>query len=232
MPSPQNTSNRLLRSLTSEDRNVLWPNLLRVSLPLRTQLELPNKTIKNAYFMESGFASVVANSHGHSIEVGLIGREGVTGLAILMGAGRTPNSTYIQLAGAALRIEAEALRAAMEESVALRQALLIYAHAFSVQTSQTALANGCVRVEERLARWLLMAHDRIDDNDVHLTHEFLSVMLGVRRAGVTIALNVLEARKLVRAQRGVIEILDRKGLEKLTNGTYGVVEREFQRLFG
>jgi CRP-like cAMP-binding protein len=110
--------------------------------------------------------------------------------------------------------------------------MLRYGHAFVVQTGHTAMANGRSKVEERLARWLVMAHDRLDGDELPLTHEFLAIMLGVRRPGVTVALNLLEKDGLIDANRGVISIIDRKGLEEKSNGAYGVPEAEFRRLFG
>ena len=113
----------------------------------------------------------------------MIGFEGVTGLAVIMGATRSPNATYIQLAGKGFRISAANLRSAMDKSPTLQKLLLQYAHVFMMQTAQTALANGRNKMEDRLARWLLMAHDRVGGNDLALTHEFLGIMLGVRRSG-------------------------------------------------
>jgi CRP-like cAMP-binding protein len=226
------TSNRLLSSLAPADFALLKPFLSALDLPLRKQLELPNKAIDSVYFLDAGFASVVANGNGQSIEVGLIGREGMTGLAVVMGADRSPNATYMQLAGHGRKISAADLRDAMSKSETLRASFLRYGHAFIVQTSHTALANGRNKVEERLARWLLMARDRNDGNELMLTHEFMSIMLGVRRAGVTVALDMLEKKSLVRVRRGGVTILDRRGLEKMTNGAYGVPEAEFKRLCG
>ena len=118
----------------------------------------------------------------------------------------------------------------MAKSESLRRRLLRYVHAFTIQMSQTALANSKMRVDARLARWLLMAHDRVDRNDIELTHEFLALMLGVRRAGVTEALQDLESRGLIRAVRGKLTILRRKDLEVVANGSYGVPEAEYERL--
>jgi CRP-like cAMP-binding protein len=195
-------------------------------------LENRTKTIEHVYFIERGFASVVANGSGRAIEVGLIGREGMTGLAVVMGTDRTPHDTYMQAAGNGQRISSAKLRSAMEQSPALHRFFLLYGHAFVVQTAQTALVNGRSKIEERLARWLLMAHDRLDDDTMPLTHEFLSVMLGVRRPGVTVALDTLEKGGLIRATRGAVTILNRTGLKKISNRAYGAAEAEFQRLFG
>jgi CRP-like cAMP-binding protein len=226
------TPNRILSHLSAQDFALLSPFLKRVDLPLRKQLETRNKAIDLVYFIESGFASVVANGSGRGIEVGLIGREGMTGLAVVMGTDRSPPETYIQNAGAGSRITVAKLRQAMGQSATLPRSFLLYAHAFSVQTTCTAMANGRGKIEERLARWILMARDRIDTDKLTLTHEFLSLMLGVRRPGVTVALRLLVSAGLIQAQRGVITIVDRQGLEDISNGSYGVPEAEFQRLFG
>jgi CRP-like cAMP-binding protein len=228
-PSP----NRLLSRLSAADFGLLSPHLKRVDLPVRKKLEAPNKPIGSVYFPESGFASVVANGSGkRSIEVGLIGREGMTGLPIVMGTDRSTNETFIQLAGAGLCISAANLRKTMIPGSSVHQCFLLYVHAFSVQTTNTAIVNGRSNIEERLARWLLMARDRGDSDDLALTHEFLSLMLGVRRPGVTLALHLLEKQGTIQARRGTVTIIDRKALEEISNGAYGTPEAEFQRLLG
>jgi CRP-like cAMP-binding protein len=223
--------NRLLSRLSASDFGSLKPYLDTISLVLRLPLEKPNKPIRYVYFPESGVASVVAVGAGdRNIEIGLIGREGMSGMAVVMGDGRSPHSTYMQVAGHGHRIEAKNLRRAMGESSSLQLYFLRYAHAFAIQTAYTALANASGNVGQRLARWLLMAHDRLDGQGVPLTHEFLSIMLGVRRAGVTVALQILEARRLVSTHRGLILVADRAGLEAFADGLYGTPEAEYRRL--
>jgi CRP-like cAMP-binding protein len=231
-PSTARSANRLLSRLSPEEFGLLQPHLEAVDLPVRKQLESRNKPIDAVYFLEHGFASVVANGTGRSIEVGIIGREGMTGLSVIMGTDRSPHETYMQVGGDGQRLSCAKLSQAVEASPALHRQLLRYGHAFVVQTAQTALANGRSKIEERLARWLLMANDRLDGDEVPLTHEFLSVMLGVRRPGVTVALDVLEKEGLIQAKRRVVAILDRAGLRKISNGAYGAPEAEFKRLFG
>ena len=214
-------SNRILSRLSRQEFALLEPHLEAVDLPVRKTLEARRKRIDQVYFIESGFASVVANgTNKPSIEVGIIGREGMTGLAIVMGHDRAQHDTYIQVAGHGLRISAAKLREADERSMILHRAMLRYAHAFLLQTTTTALANGRSKIEERAARWLLMADDRIDGDDLPLTHEFLGLMLGTHRPGVTIALQALEKAGLIATRRSHITIIDRKGLEKNSNGTY------------
>jgi len=215
--------NAILSNLTAADFHLLGPHLESVDLPLRRKLEERNKRVTHAYFIESGFASVVANGTSEpSIEVGIIGREGMTGLSIVLGnADPVQNETYMQMAGAGQRLSAGKLREAIGLSPTLHNVMLHYAHAYLMQTSRTALANGRNNVQERLARWLLMADDRIG-GELPLTHEFLSLMLGVRRSGVTVTIQELERKDLISHRRGVITILDRKALEESSHGTYSV----------
>jgi CRP-like cAMP-binding protein len=229
-----NTSpNRILKRLSRDDFGLLRPHLAAIDLPLRKQLETRNKRIEHVYFIEHGFASVVADGAGErGIEVGIIGREGMTGLAVIMGTDRSPHETFMQSAGDGLRMTSANLRQGMGQSASLHRCLLHYGHAFVVQTAHTALSNGRSNIEERLARWLLMADDRIDGNELPLTHEFLATMLGTRRAGVTVALHLLERDGLIATKRGIITIIDREGLEEGCNGAYGGPEAEFKRLFG
>ena len=224
MPEPVtrgDTSNFILKRLSDDDFALLQPHLETMRLPVRKTLEARNRKIRTIYFMESGFASVVANgSTRPSIEVGLIGREGMSGLAVVLGADRPVHETYIQAAGSGLCLAADSLRGAIDKSPSLHRELLKAAYAFQTQVTQTALANGRSKIEERLARWLLMADDRIDGDELPLTHEFLSLMLGVQRSGVTLAVQALEADGLIAARRGRISILKRAKLEKKSNGTY------------
>jgi CRP-like cAMP-binding protein len=214
------TKNRILSRLSAADIALLKPDLEPVELPLRYILEVPNKSIGHSYFIEYGLASIVAANGHKRLEVGLIGCEGMTGLPIVLGNDRSPNETFMQVAGNGIRIAADKLRKAISQSRSLERALLNFAHAFLNQTANTALSNGTATLEERLARWLLMTNDRLRGNGVPLTHDFLSLMLGVRRAGVTVALHYLEQRALISLSRKEIVITDRKGLKAAANGTY------------
>jgi CRP-like cAMP-binding protein len=227
------SGNRLLSSLSKADLGLLLPDLEAVSLDLRKVLERPNKRIEDVYFPDAGFASVVAVQPKQTkVEVGLIGREGMTGLPVVLGNHKTPHETYIQAAGHGQRINATKLRKAMAASSSLQSLLLKFVQAFMVQTAQTAISNARAKLNERLARWILMADDRIDGSRLPLTHEFLSLMLGVRRAGVTEALHALESEGLIRASRGEIIVRSRKGIERRAGGSYGIPEAEFRRLIG
>jgi CRP-like cAMP-binding protein len=230
---PPSHRNLLLRKLSPADRALLEPHLEPVTLKQGQVLELPNKPIPFVYFIESGVVSVVVvNGHDHRIEVGVVGYDGVTGIPIIMGDDRSTNSTYMQIGGSGRRLPAAALLAAMNKSPSLALLLLRYARAFMTQTSHTALANGRAKIDERLARWLLMAHDRMDGNAVPLTHDFLAVMLGVRRAGVTVALRNFEELGLVTTKRGELTVTSRDGLVKTAGSFYGTPEQESRRLLG
>src|SRR6185295_4506438 len=150
----------------------------------------------------------------------------------VLGDHQTPHSCYIQVAGNGHRMTTDALRDAMAKIAGLRALMLKFVQAFMLQTSHTAICNARSRLDARLARWILMAHDRTSGATVPLTHEFLALMLGVRRAGVTEALNVLVNQGLVKSARGEITVLNRKGLEMSAGDSYGVPEKEYRRLLG
>ncbi|EYD73304.1 Crp/Fnr family transcriptional regulator [Limimaricola hongkongensis] len=225
------TGNQLLARMPAALADLVFGDLEPVDLPQGMILEEPNEPVEHVYFPTSGVISIVAMSDRAvaQIEAGLVGREGMSGAMLALGTDRSPHQTTVQIGGAGYRLEADRLRAALQQD-ALRERLLHYCHALSVQTAHTALANAKLKLDARLARWLLMCHDRIDGDEVPLTHGFLSVMLGVRRAGVTVSLHILEGQGLVRATRGLIRILDRDGLEQMVGGCYGVPEAEYARL--
>jgi CRP-like cAMP-binding protein len=226
-------ANHVLSHLSQDDLALLQPHLEPVELAFRKNLEEPNEAIKFAYFPDDGIVSIVANGgRGRMIEVGVIGRDGMTAQPVVMGTDRSANSTFVQVAGTAHRIEVAALRKAMDRSPTLRRSLLMVVQAFLTQAAHTALANGTGKIEERAARWLVMAHDRLTGDGLPLTHEFLAIMLGVRRAGVTVSLKNLETLGLISTKRKVIEVRNRAGLVKLAADIYGVPEAEQTRLTG
>ena len=170
---------------------------------------------------------MVARTHsGASLEVGIIGREGMVGVPVLLGQRRSPHECYIQIAGDGYVMRADELWSAMTKSWALADVLLAFAYTFLVQVTHSALANGRFTIEQRLARWLLMANDRLDGNDIQLTHEFLSMMLGIRRPGVTAALHTLEGLLAIKSIRGHVIVRDRSLLEKIAGDCYGMPESE------
>ena len=219
--------------MQAADFERLRPHLLRVTFEVRQDLEEPNRPIEHVYFPEPSVASIVAlTPGGEKLEVGIVGPEGMSGLAVVLGSDRSPMHTFIQVPGSGIRLDAGILREALDESPKLRRLLLLYAQAHAIQVTYTALANGRFTIDERLARWLLMCHDRVDGNVILLTHEFLALMLGVRRAGVTTAMQILENAGTIRSSRGRIEILDRRELQEGAGDSYGVPEAEYERLLG
>jgi CRP-like cAMP-binding protein len=229
--SPSQIGNRLLAGLSPADRGLLQPHLKPVPLNLYQELERPNRRIEQIYFPSFGIASVVGvQSDDTRVEVGLIGYEGMTGTAIVLGSEQAPHETYVQVTGSGHRIAARRLREGMKASESLRAVLLKFVQVFMTQTAHTAIANARNRIDARLARWILMAHDRVRDETVPLTHEFLALMLGVRRAGVTEALHSLESQKMIYTGRGKIILRNRKALERAAGSSYGAPEAEFRRL--
>jgi len=224
--------NRVLASLGRSDLSAIASHLEPVALKLRENLETAHRAIRYVYFVERGIVSVAAVGPGDPMgaEIGLIGREGMTGSSVLLGSSRSPHQTFVQVEGSAQRIGVEDLQRAMAESRALTACFLRYAHCFAVQVAHTARANATGHIDERLARWLLMARDRVGDN-LPLTHDFLAVVLGVRRAGVTGALNELHEGGILRCKRSQIAIVSPEALRKRAGSLYGVPEAEFDRLF-
>jgi len=226
--------NLVLTRLAPADFASIEPHLEPVDLPVRADLEKPDQPIRHVYFPDQGIASVVASSRTskRTVEIGLIGREGMTGIPVLLGNDNPSHHAYMQVGGSGRKLPAGVLRDALGHSVSLRTSLLKFVHAFMIQVGQTAVVNIQSRLDERLARWLLMAHDRLEGDVLPITHEFLSIMLGVRRAGVTVATNEFEQQGLISLGRGQIVLQDRVGLQKIAGSAYGVPEAALKRLYG
>ena len=223
--------NRILSLLSGEDRDRLDPLLERVSLKQEQVLHEPFEPIEFIYFLESGFSSEIAlNAGGARIEVGCVGNEGFTGVPAILGVPRSPHRSFMESDGAALRIRLSHALEAMRASERIASLLLRYVHVFMVQIASTALADGRYGIQERTARWLLMSQDRMGDEDLPLTHDFLSLMLGVRRASVTDALHALEGEGAIKATRARIKVRNRKKLEAIAGHSYGVPEAEYERV--
>lgn len=223
--------NTLLQRLDPPSFAAIAPHLSRVVLPRRHQLATAFTPLDRAYFLESGLGSVVAvTSTGSQAEVGMIGREGFAGVSIVLGGGSSPFDTFMQSPGEALSIAGPALLELSDQLLPLRRLLLDYVQVLLIQISQTAVATASLSLRERLARWMLMSHDRVDGDELPMTHEFLSLMLTVRRPGVTEAVQALEATGAIAARRGVIAIRNRELLRELAGGAYGVPEAEYRRL--
>lgn len=227
------TSNQLLLALSPHDWERTARHLTRVPITLRQPLENPHRPIEFLYFLESGLASMVAQlPNGRRNEVGLFGLEGVTGSSLIFGDMQSPFACFAQMEGEALRMPADALAAAISDSPSLIILMTRFARALAIQTAYTALSNGQSHIDQRLARWLLMVHDRVVGDGFAITHEYLSIMLGVRRTGITNAMHLLEGKHLIVSTRNRVVIRDRSGLIALSSGAYGPAEKEYTRLTG
>lgn len=219
-------TNHVLSSLTAEDAAVLAPFLQRIDLPPGQLLQHANAPVDHIYFLDRGFASVVGGSgEADAVQVGMIGREGFVGLPAALGARRSHLYVRMETAGSGHHAPAQALDALMQRSSDLRRSLLRCAHLFLLQVMRAAQINARGTLEARLVRWLLMAHDRVDGDRLDVTHHRLSEMLGVRRAGVSVAVKRLERRGLIAIERGALVIRKREDLEQSCDA-YGAEERE------
>src|SRR5216684_4612957 len=222
------TSNRLLIHLPQEDQERLRRFLEPVELEYKHELYNSDERIEYVHFIESGVGSLVCTlADGRSAEVGTVGNEGLVGLPVLLGDDRAPSSMYVQVPGRGLRMRARIFREQLEQSEPMRAAMLRYTHVFFNHIALTAACAHFHSLEQRCCRWLLMTHDRMPSDTFLLTHEFLAMMLGVRRAGVSVAAGALQRAGLIRYHRGRITILDRKGLEERACECYAVTKVEF-----
>ena len=232
-PTQSFIKNCLLSALDEADYAVVAPHLEPIDLPKGMVLIQADKPFAYAHFLNSGIGSiVVSTTDSRRIEAGLFGRDGFSGASGLLGSDQCPQTTMVQVEGNGYRMPLRDLRSACNQSPSLREMLLRYVHVFITQTSFTSLSNVIQPIEARLARWLLMCHDRVTGDDIALTHEFLSIMLAVQRPSVTTALHVIEGLGFIRARRGNITILAREALIDFADGTYGTPEAEYRRLIG
>lgn len=223
--------NRLLASLPEAEFQRLQPHLERVALKEHQKLMTPGTRTEYIYFLESGLVSMILTlEDGATIEIGLIGDEGLVGILPALGASSVASEAIVQIAGAGLRIRTAVLRGEVGLNPPLREALVRFLEALFVQITQTVACNGHHTVRQRLARWLLMAADRGNTDVITLSHEFLAMMLGVRRPSVTIALAVFKNTGLVATGRGRIIIKNRKALERAACECYSTVKMEYDRL--
>ena len=225
--------NRLLARLPAESLARLWPLLERVDTTTRQTLLVAGEPIHAVYFPEIGWSSMLAlMADGNSAEVGLVGTEGMVGLPLLLGAETSFVEAMVQGPGTMLRLGANAFREALDGVPGLRPLLMRYAQAFQEQVTQTAACNGHHALDQRLARWLLMAHDRAGGDEFPMTQEFLAMMLCVHRPGVTVAARLFQQAGLIRYGQGRIAIVDREGLESAACECYGAVRHRFDLLLG
>ncbi len=224
--APAFCKNELLSALPPVELSQLRPFLTRVPWINGQGLHEAGERIEQVFFVEQGLAAMMADTEsGSSTEVGLVGREGLVGLPVLLSpAAASFHRAVVQMPGNALRMPAPALRSSLDALPVLRGLLFQALEAFMAQVAQTAACNSQHSLTQRLARWLLMAHDRSDGDNLALTQEFLSAMLAVRRSGVTVAMQALQAAGVVGQRRGHVIICDRPGLEAAACGCYGRVQ--------
>ncbi len=233
-PSSQNpVGNKLLAALPKEEYQRLLPNLESVSLPLKQVLYELNQPIEYAYFLNSGTASLLnIMEDGQTIEAATVGKEGMIGVPLLLGTTQIPLMVIVQVPGDGLRMKADVFKAQVYAGSPLHTLLLLYTQTLMNQISQTAACNRLHSIEARCCRWLLMTRDRVESDSFPLTQEFLSYMLGVRRASVSEVAATLQKSGLIDYHRGQITIRDRQGLEATACQCYHSTKQEFQRLLG
>ena len=227
---PAATSNGILAALSKPILRQLEGKLRPVPLEIGKILYEPDETIEQVYFVTEGIISLLATlEDGASVEAGVIGPEGMLGIPIVLSAKSSPHLALVQGSGHAMKMTARDLRDAIKKDGVFLDLLLRYINAMFVQVAQTAACNRLHTVEERLARWLLLTHDRVKHDEFILTQEFISRMLGVRRAGVNVSANSLRQDGLIDYRRGKVTILNRKGLERASCECYVTVKQEYDR---
>jgi len=227
------TSNRILNALTRSEYERLAPHLDHVNLSVGEILYHPEQEITHVYFPNRGTISIVSMfEDGGSVEVGMVGNEGMFGVSVFLGSVTTPLEAVVQLPGDGLRMRASVLKKEFEKGGLLQDLLLRYTQAFITQIAQTAACNSKHPIDGRLARWLLMCHDRSQSKEMEMTQEFIATMLGTRRAGVTVAAGQLRQEGVINYQRGHLTINDRAKLEASSCECYEIVKKEFDRLVG
>jgi len=230
---PTSVQNRLLASLPREEYERLQPYLEPVVLDVKRELYQPNVPIEFVYFPLEGVCSLLSlSSESQLIEVGTVGNEGMVGLPVFLGVRQVPGISMCQVPGTALRMREEELQTQVSRDSSLNEVLHRYTQALFNFISQSAVCNRLHSIEQRCCRWLLLTRDRVGTDEVPLTHEFLSQMLGVRRAGVTEVAARLQNAGFISYRYGKITIVDRAGLEATSCECYELIKAEFERLIG
>jgi len=228
---PNSIENRLLAALPAEDYQRLVPHLELVPLKFQQVLYEPGEPIAYVYFPHRAIISLLSTMEdGTTVEVGLVGIDGMVGTAVILGGNTTTTLANVQVAGYGMRMKAERLKSEFNRGGALQSLLLLYTQALITQVSQIAACNRLHTLEERLARWLLTIQDRVQSEDLPLTQEFISQMLGTRRSGVTVAAGTLQQAGMICYTRGKITILNRQALEATTCECYKLIKTEYERL--
>lgn len=230
-PSDHRGRNRLLAAIPVEDYDRLSPHLEFVSLGIKDVIYEPEKPIRNVYFPLDGVCSILSvDAEGRAVEVATVGNEGMVGLPVFLGATSSPGLAFSQIPGQALRMDAASFRELVTPGTPLHSRLQRYTEALFNMVAQGSACNRLHTIRQRCARWLLMSHDRVGRDEFELTQEFLSDMLGVRRASVSEVAGELQSDGFITYTRGVITILDRAGLERTSCSCYQIIKREFDRV--
>lgn len=231
MPLSPIYKNQILESLSGVEIARIRPHLSPVTLVTGQILQDPEQNVTYGYFLETGMASMVVEmAKGNSVEAAVIGKEGMVNICILLGTSSMPTRTFMQIPGGGYKIKADILKKEFDKGGTLQKHINSYIQAHLVQTSQTAACNRLHDIAERLARWLLMCHDRLDSDKFPITHEFLGHMLGSPRSTVTLAAGILQKEGLVVYSRGKMKICNRQGLEKFACECYCIIHDEYERL--
>ncbi|HEV7859203.1 MAG TPA: Crp/Fnr family transcriptional regulator [Pyrinomonadaceae bacterium] len=222
------SENHILAHLPPADYERLRPHLEQVKLPTGKILHEAGELIEHVYFPQHSMISLISQTaEGENVEVGVVGYEGMAGISVVLGVDKSPHQALVQYPDGALRLKTQVLRAEFKRAGALHELLLRFTQGLLLQTSQVAACNRLHTVAERLARWILMSQDRCQCDDLPFTHEFLALMLGVRRAGVTEAAIILQAEGYISYRRGHIHIDDGEGLKAFTCSCYQIIKAEF-----
>ena len=225
-PEGKPVSNRLLLALRDEEFRSIRPHLEFVNLPHHMSLHQPHRTVRFAHFPNEGLISLVVElNDGKSVEAGLLGKDGASGMPAVLGLSRSPLREIVQITGNGFRVKISTLREILESHPQMHMILGRYAAGLAMQVAQTAACNRLHKIEERLARWLLIAQDRLESGTVSITHDFLAAMLGTDRPSVTLAAGVLQKKEIIVYTRGSVKILNRKKLEQFACECYAVVSQ-------
>ncbi len=221
--------NKILLAMTDAEFRLIRPRLKYVALPSHVTLHEPHQTLEFAHFPNEGLISlVVAMENGKTVEAGIVGNEGVAGLPAVVGLSRSPLREVMQIGGGGFRIKVRALTQTLDSAPDLQRLLRRYTMILGLHVAQTAACNRLHDIDRRLARWLLMAHDRVDSGTLRITHDFLATMLGTDRPSVSLAAGVLQKMNIIQYSRGAVKILDRAALESRSCECYGVIQRYAQ----
>lgn len=226
------TKNLLLGALPPESLERLQPHFTFVTEPTGAVLSEPGDVVTTVYFPIDSVVSITTDAGNGEGEVATIGLEGFVGLPVLLATQVAQMRSFLQIGGSLVALPAGELLAAFDEDTPLRELMLRYMQALFMQVGQSVVCNQRHTLRQRCARWLLTTQDRVGESDFHLTHEFLAMMLGVRRAGVTVAAGALQRAGLIRYRRGTVRVLDRRGLEEVSCGCYFKIRNAYDRIIG